>query len=109
MENIIQQNAAEVTEIHKNKVKSEAQVQAKSEFWELAEFNRYGIVPWLLVFVVSVGAGTAALEYHSDWKLFIIVISTIIVEVNALALTSMKSIVISSIISVTLNILMVFI
>jgi hypothetical protein len=101
METALHRNQSDVIETRKTNV--------KSEFWEIAEFNRYGIVPWLLVFVVAIGATSAALTIEGGWKLGVIVISTILVEASALSLMSMRSLVIGSAISVSLNLLMIFI
>ncbi len=81
-----------------------------SNFWQKAEFNRFGIVPMLLVVVAGISGIAAAIVMHeSIFKLGVIAMSTAMVESFILAVMPMRAILISSVIAVALNLLMVII
>ena len=92
----------------------DANVTAKSntisDFWKKAEFNRFGIVPMLLIVVVCIGGIAAAVTIQDNvMKLAVIAVSTTLVECFVLAVMPMRTIIISTIIAIALSLLMMII
>jgi hypothetical protein len=93
--------AAQVTQ--KETVKT---TTTQSEFWKKAEFNRFGIIPMLLVFIVCMGGIATAYGAGSDtMKLSMIVFPTIISLALVLAVAPMRLIIWASSIAVILDLL----
>ena len=83
---------------------------AISDFWQKAEFNRFGIVPMVLIIVACIGGIAAAVTIQENvMKLAVIAISTTLVESFVLAIMPMRTIIISSVISIALSLLMMII
>lgn len=89
---------SEKTEINKN--------QSENNFWEKAEFNRFGIIPILLVIVGCMGGfGASYGAGESTIKLAMVAFPSIIALALMLAVAPMRAIIWSSVIAVVLDIL----
>ena len=65
--------------------------------WEKAEFNRFGIISLLIVFVACTGGAAASFgAYDSTFQLAIVTFSSIICLVSVLAVTPMRVIIFSA-------------
>lgn len=81
---------------------------SSSNFWTRLEFNRFGIIPMLLVFITCLGGIAVAFGAGSDTlKLSMVVFPTIISLALVLGVAPMRLILWTSIIAVVLD-LMVF-
>jgi hypothetical protein len=87
---------------------STAQMQSQGTFWENAEKNRFGIIAMLLVFVTCLaGVAAAAAADASTFRLAAVAATAMAVESLILAVMSMRSIIIASIISVVVSLLVI--
>ena len=77
-----------------------------SEFWKSVEFNRFGIIPILLVIIACTGGFATAFGAHSDTlRLAIVVFPTMISLALMLAVAPMKAILYVSSIAIILDLL----
>jgi hypothetical protein len=82
----------------------------QSEFWKRAEFNRFGIIPMLLVFLVCMGGIATAYGAGSDTMLLsLVVFPTIIGLALVLAVAPMRYIIWVSAIAVLLDLVVLLI
>jgi hypothetical protein len=88
------------------KVKDTNQVKTQSLFWNNIEFNRFGIIPIILLIIGCIGGIAAAYGAQSDLvKLSMIAFPTIIALAMVLAVAPMRVIVFVSAIALLLDIL----
>lgn len=75
-----------------------------SEFWKMMEFNRYGITPLLLIFVVCISGFAAGFGAPGDaLQIGIVAFPTCIALALILAVAPMKAIIYTSVIAVILD------
>jgi hypothetical protein len=75
-------------------------------FWEKIEFNRFGIIPMLLVVITCMGGIAVAFGAGSDtFELALVVFPTIISLALVLAVAPMRLIIWSSIIALILDLI----
>jgi hypothetical protein len=93
-----------------SRVQAQARTQSKtvSEFWETAEFNRFGIVPLALLLVVCIGALAGAVALQSGpVKLTLVTVPAAVVEALIIAVLPVRTIVIASAISMLVSLLVI--
>ena len=104
MNTAIQSSPIHVNVNEKQAIKSETRVLETDARWKTAEFNRYGLVPIILVIVVGIGAVCAATVLHeSAVKLALITISASFVQAMIIAVMPMRVITIAAAVSVIFN------
>lgn len=85
-------------------------VSSSTQFWSNVEFNRFGIIPILLVVISCVGGIAAAFGAQADvLRLSLISFPTIIALALVLGVAPMKVIVYVSVIALILDLLVLFI
>lgn len=91
-----------------NKEKTNAQEMASAEFWNKAEFNRYGISPMVLLIIGILGGVAAASGIMDSWvKLAAVAFSSTISLALVLAVSPMRVIIIGSSIAVLIDLLVI--
>ena len=94
--------------IYSNAINVDAKTKPISEFWQNAEFCRFTISPLLMVIIVCIGAFAAAVAVkESVFQLALVAITVPVVEGLILALAPMRTIIISSALSVVLSLLII--
>lgn len=89
--------------VEKTKTESTAK---QRDFWARAEFNRFGIVPMLLIFVVCISGIAAGLGAPGNaFQLSVVAFPTAVALSLVLAVAPMRAIVYSSAIAVFLDLL----
>lgn len=79
-------------------------VNASSDFWKFAEYNRFGIICVLLIVVACMGGLAAATAIQrSTLQLILVAIPVMTVESSILAVMSMRFICIASAISLLIS------
>ncbi|MDF2438698.1 MAG: hypothetical protein K0Q95_3074 [Bacteroidota bacterium] len=87
----------------------EVKTTQMSEFWKKAEFNRFGIIALLLVVVTCIAGFAAAIAVNaSTFQLAAVAATAMAVEALILSVAPMKAIIISSVISVIVSGLVIF-
>lgn len=77
------------------------------DFWNQAEFNRFGIMPLLLVIIGCVGGAAASFGGHGDAiRLSIAAFPTVIALSAMLAMAPMRTIVTTSVIAIIIDLLL---
>ena len=102
---------------HKTISATRTQVQAKTtsvskldEFWSNLEYNRFGLVPMLIVIVACVGGIAAAFAIQmSPIRLATVVLSTGLTEAFILGMLPMRTIVITAVISLMVSLLAILV
>lgn len=109
METTIQaQQLTSVREV--KKVKTEVQAKSLSDFWEKVELNRFGIAPMLLGIIAIFGAFVGAIGIEqSTIKLAFVAGPTMFALAMNMAVTPMRTIVISSIVALIVDLLVIII
>jgi hypothetical protein len=108
MNTAIQVNPLSISVRTVKAVYAEAKTSSTSDFWKNAEFNRFGIVAFLLVIVTCLGGFAAAVAVkESTLQLAVVTSSAMLVEALILAVTPMRAIIISSVISVVISLFVI--
>jgi len=96
METTMKSNAVNLSRA-KDHVKTQTQSQTQSKFWEMAEFNRFGIISMILLFVGCIGGFAASFGAETDViKLGAVVFPTIFTLAFILSVSPMKLIIYSA-------------
>jgi len=74
-----------------------------SDFWKMVEFNRYGITPLLLIFMVCLSGIAAAFGAPDALQIGIVSFPCCIALALVLAIAPMKAIIYTSVIAVILD------
>lgn len=78
--------------------------EAVSDFWQQVEFNRFGIIAMLLVIVTCLGGVAAAVAIQtSAFLLGVVALPAMAVEAFILSVMPMRTILITSVISVIVS------
>jgi len=81
---------------------------SNSDFWKNTEFNRFGIIAFLLVIVTCLGGFAAAVAVKENTlQLTVVTASAMLVEALILSVAPMRAIIISSVISVVISLLVI--
>jgi hypothetical protein len=84
-------------------------ISESSPFWRELEFNRFGVVAFLLVLMACIGGLAAAVAVgESDWKLMAVAVTTGTVEVLIISVVPLRWIVFSAAVAMAVD-LIVFI
>jgi|SRR5688572_5954880 len=101
------------TSIQAQKISNVAVAEAKTasvnkldEFWSTLEYNRFGMVPVLIVIVACVGGIAAAFAIQmSPIRLATVVFSTGLTEAFILGMLPMRTVVITAVVSLLVSLL----
>ncbi len=106
METIVHSQQVNVSAKKINAVNSKVQTNKISDFWNNAEFNRFGIIPMLLAFIACTGGFATAFGAYSDTlRLSMVVFPTMIALALMLAVAPMKAIIYASTFAIILDLL----
>ena len=108
MNTAIQVNPLNISTGTVRAVYAEAKTSSNSDFWKNTEFNRFGIIAFLLVIVTCLGGFAAAVAVKENTlQLTVVTASAMLVEALILSVAPMRAIIISSVISVVISLLVI--
>lgn len=109
METTVITNQVSMSET-KSSAHAKVQTVTMSEFWQKVEFNRFGIAPMLLGIIAMIGAFAGAIGIEqSTIKLAFVTGPTMFALAMILAVAPMRTIVISSIVALIVDLLVIII
>jgi hypothetical protein len=106
MDQIIQSQAVNVSARSAEAIAVKSNDTAMTAIWQRAELGRFGFTPVILLIVISIAAiaGAAVLQ-ESSFKLALVTLPAAVVEAMIIAVLPMRTIVLTSILSVIISLI----